>query len=286
VLNVDVKLKSCLDGLARDYDSRFLDTDPLGLVHRYRSDEDRETAGLVVSTLAYGSALQIRRSASSVLDAAGPSPARFVRTLTPERALEVFGAFKHRWTGGGDIAFLFWAAGEIAREHGSIGGLVRELDDGAKPTIEETMIRFSDWMRTRHADFFSRTGLPRGAPFPIPSPARGSACKRLAMYFRWMVRGPDGIDFGIWNFIPSRRLVVPVDAHVARMGECLGLTARRTPDWRMVLEITDSLRRLDPEDPVRYDFALVRPGILRECTSRSRGDCRSCLLRAVCREAS
>jgi len=285
-VNTDVKLKSCLDGLARDYDSRFLDTDPLGLVHRYRSDGDRETAGLVVSALAYGSASQIRRHASAVLDAAGSSPARFARTLTPERALGVFGAFKHRWTRGGDIAFLFWAAGEIAREYGSIAGLVRELDDAAQPTIEAAMIRFSEWMRARYDGFLDRTGLSRGFSFPIPSPARGSACKRLAMYFRWMVRGPDGIDFGIWDFIPPRRLVVPVDAHVARMGGCLGLTTRRTPDWKMALEITDSLRRLDPEDPVRYDFALVRPGILRECTSRSKGDCRSCLLRTVCREAS
>jgi uncharacterized protein (TIGR02757 family) len=106
------------------------------------------------------------------------------------------------------------------------------------------------------------------------------------MYFRWMVRGPDGVDFGLWRFISPSRLVVPVDRHMARMAALLGLTDRRAGDWRTALDITRALRELDPDDPLRYDFALVRPGILRSCTSSSTGDRGSCALGGVCREAA
>ena len=99
-----------------------------------------------------------------------------------------------------------------------------------------------------------------------------------------MVRGPDDVDFGLWSFIEPSRLIVPVDRHIARMGRLLGLTSRRSPDWKMALEITASLRYLDSDDPLRYDFALVRPGILRECTSYGRGNCPECTLRDVCVE--
>jgi endonuclease III len=97
-----------------------------------------------------------------------------------------------------------------------------------------------------------------------------------------MARGPDGIDFGLWKFISPARLVIPVDRHIARMAALLGLTARRSPDWKMALDITRALRALDPEDPVRYDFALVRPGITGECPPSSRDGCRGCILGEVC----
>jgi len=180
---------------------------------------------------------------------------------------------------------MVWALGGAIREYGSIGGLVRALDDPGAPTIEPAMTGFAAWMRGRYDSAFTGSGGRRGISYLIPSPADGSACKRVAMYFRWMTRGPDGIDFGLWRFIDPVRLVIPVDRHIARMAALLGLTSRRSPDWKMALELTASLRLLDPADPLRYDFALVRPGILRECAPAKRGDCPACLLKAVCREA-
>jgi uncharacterized protein (TIGR02757 family) len=278
-------LKNCLDKLADEYGARFLDSDPVGLVHEYDSPEDREVAGFVISVLAYGGASQIRKSGREVLSYTGKSPEKFVRDLTPDDAIGTFRSFRHRWTDGGDIAYIFWVIGEILREFGSVGALVRSLDNPDEPTIDGVMTRFSAWVTERYSDRFRLNSSRDGISYLIPSPARGSACKRLALYFRWMVRGPDGTDFGLWQFISTARLVIPVDRHIARMAGLIGLTARRTADWKMVLEITESLRRIDPHDPVRYDFALVRPGILRQCTVLSKGDCPSCHLREICSEA-
>lgn len=282
-------LRACLDRLAADYGPRFLDTDPLGVVHEYTSPEDIEVAGFVVSALAYGGAAQIRRSARGILARAGESPAGFAAEAAAMPAKKLIGRFHgltHRWTDGRDIAFLFRAAGEMIREHGGIGAFVRSLDDPAEETVGGVMARFAAWIQSRRSPEFRRNGAGVNTACPVPSPEGGSACKRPAMYFRWMTRGPDGIDFGLWKFISPSRLVIPVDRHIARMAGLLGLTARRVPDWKMALDITRSLRALDPDDPVRYDFALVRPGITGECTAVSRGDCRSCALDEVCRRAA
>ena len=280
------KLKKCLDQLFNHYDTRYLDTDPVGIVHRYSSPEDREVAGFVVSALAYGGAVQIRKNAERVLLPTGLSPADFARKLTLERSLEIFKNFKYRWTDGCDIAYLFWILGRIIEKNGSIGTFVKSLDNPRDKTIAGVMTKLSEWIRVRYSDEFRHNSKRSGISYLVPSPANGSACKRLAMYFRWMVRGDDGVDFKLWKFITPSRLVIPVDRHIARMGRLLGLTTRRSVDWKMALEITDSLRLLDPHDPVRYDFALVRPGILGKCTYTAHGDCRFCALCDVCMEVS
>ena len=278
------KLKHCLDLLADRYGARYLDSDPVELVHRYSSPEDREVAGFIVSSLAYGNAAQIRKSAEKVLMLTGSSPANFVRSLTSEKALDTFRGFKYRWTEGGDIAYLFRALGKIIDKYSSVGAFVKSMYDPEEETIAGVMTRFSEWIRDTYSDKFRQNSKKSGISYLVPSPADGSACKRLALYFRWMVRGPDEVDFGIWTDISPSRLVIPVDRHIARMGRLLGFTNRRSVDWKMAIEITESLRRLDPRDPLRYDFALVRPGILGECTSSEHGNCRFCVLRDVCLE--
>ncbi len=278
-------LKDCLDRLAEGYGSAYLDTDPLGVVHEYSDPADIEVAGFVTAALGYGGAGQIRRSAHEVFARAGEPPAQFAVRVSPEEALDRFRGFKHRWTGGGEAAFLFLAAGAMIRGHSSIGNLVRSLDNPSEETVGGTMTRFAEWIRARWNSAYAGASARTGVSYLVPSPADGSACKRPAMFFRWMARGPDGIDFGLWKFISPARLVIPVDTHIARMARLLGLTCRKSPDWRMALDITRSLRALDPEDPVRYDFALVRPGITGDCTPGLRGDCRDCALAEVCTEA-
>jgi len=141
-----------------------------------------------------------------------------------------------------------------------------------------------------------RTGLPAGpgvvggrllpgAPVRtfFSSPEKGSACKRFNLYLRWMVRREGGLDFGLWTSIPPAALVIPLDTHVARIAGLMGLTRRRTADWKMALEVTDALRRLDPLDPVKYDFALCRLGILEYCPRRvDPVKCAACLIRPAC----
>ena len=258
------RLKSCLDLLVDEYDHRYLTSDPVSLVHEYTSPNDREVAGFVVSALAYGAASQIQRSARAALLVMGQSPATYVRDLGCDEALLAFSSFRHRWTDGDDMAFLAWVAGKMLREFGSIGGCAASLNDGEESTVEGLMIRFSGWI-SGHRDGVFASVSARGHGYLVPSPINGSACKRLALFFRWMGRGPDGIDFGLWRWLDPKRLIIPVDRHIARMAARLGLTVRTTPDWRMAQDITASLRRLDPDDPLRYDFALVRPGITGGC---------------------
>jgi uncharacterized protein (TIGR02757 family) len=275
-------LKQCLDNLTAEYGPGYLDTDPVGIVHEYTAAEDIEVAGFIVSAIGYGNTAQIRRSARGALAQAGRSPADFAMHLTPQKARSLFKGWKHRWTDAGDLSFLFLAAGSILREHGSIGALVKKLDDPADETIEGVLTRFSSAVIGKYSGESRRKNAHAGISYLVPSPADGSACKRPAMYFRWMVRGPDGVDFGLWKFISPSRLVIPVDRHIARMAALLGLTGRRIPDWKMALEITRSLRRLDPYDPIRYDFALVRPGITRQCAPQSKENCPSCILKDIC----
>ena len=281
-------LKICLDNLLDSYGREYLDTDPLGIVHRYKNSADIETAGFIASALAFGGAPQIRKSVEKALIPAGDSPADFAVNLSPDRAEKLFRGFYHRWTKEAEIAGLFLALGQILREYGSIGGFVKTVYSPLDETIAEAISGLSEKI------LGICNGLPTicegkvkngGISYLVPSPKTGSACKRMAMYFRWMVRGPDGLDFGLWKFIPSSKLVIPLDRHIARMGQILGLTQRKSTDWKMAAEITGTLRLLDPEDPVKYDFALVRPGIIGKCRDVRHGDCSGCELKDVCTEA-
>ncbi len=117
----------------------------------------------------------------------------------------------------------------------------------------------------------------------LPSPSGTSPCKRLNLYLRWMVRHGDSIDLGLWSRVSPRKLVIPLDVHVARISRRIGLTELKAPSWRMAEDITRSLRLLDPEDPVKYDFAICRLGILERCKKVKTAElCRECELRGLC----
>jgi uncharacterized protein (TIGR02757 family) len=120
---------------------------------------------------------------------------------------------------------------------------------------------------------------PNGLKQLLPSPRKGSACKRMNLFLRWMVRSED-IDFGIWDNIPPNKLVIPLDTHIARISKCLGLTRRASADWKMAEEITGALREFDPEDPLKYDFALCHHGISGLCKGeRNDNTCLECVFR-------
>ncbi|MDR7513161.1 MAG: DUF2400 family protein, partial [Armatimonadota bacterium] len=129
-----------------------------------------------------------------------------------------------------------------------------------------------------------RRGRP-GVQFFFPRPSSGSGCKRINLFLRWMVRR-DAVDLGVWRAIPPSKLVIPLDTHVIRVGQCLGLTRYRTPGWRMAAEITRSLRQCDPADPVKYDFALCRLGMSGECRFGRPRALRSCRFAGRCREGA
>ena len=248
--------------------------DPVSFVHRQRRRSDREVVGLIASSLAFGNVVAIRRSVGAVLERLAERPADAIdrrRSSTLARRLE---GFVHRTFKGADVAAMLANAGRVRRRYGSLEGPLREgLDAGLD--LREALAVLADALRGPTPS--------RGLAHLIPDPRRGSACKRLLLYLRWMVRPADGVDLGLWS-LPASALVIPVDTHVLRIARNLGLTERRDASWRTAVEITDALRRYDADDPVKYDFAICHFGVSRACPSqRDPEKCATCVLRPHCR---
>lgn len=273
------RLRARLERLARTYDARYIGSDPLHRVLAFRASADREIGGLFAAALAYGNAKAILASLDDLFARMDGRPAAFVRAFDRERDAPRLAGFRHRWTAGSDVADLAAILQAALREHGTLGALFARCRGAGEPTVREALGRFV------RALLAYAPGLPPGAGVRrlLASPEDGSACKRMNLYLRWMVRRGDGIDCGLWRDVPASALVIPLDTHVARISGFLGLTRRRTPDWKMAAEITDGLRRLHPADPVKYDFAISRLGILDRCPSRRhRRRCAGCPLLEIC----
>jgi len=227
--------------------------DPVAEVRRFSAPADREVAGLLAASLAYGSLPQIRRSVREALSRLGEHPAATLAKCRARWELEtMYQTFRHRWTSGRDVADLLWAVRECRRHWGSLENAMLAGRPPAEP-LRESLVRFI-------ARLTAASGGIR--PNLLADPRRGSACKRLLLFLRWMVRC-DQVDPGGWSRLHPRELMMPLDVHTFRAARQLGLTRRRTPTWNAAEEITAQLQRLAPEDPVRYDFALAHAGAAR-----------------------
>lgn len=245
----------------------------MSFVHAYDSADDREVVGLIASSLAFGNVTAIRASVRRALDALGPSPARAIDEADRAALERRLDGFVHRVYRGPHLAALLASAATVRRREGSLGRALAARVAGA--TLREALAGWADELRGRSPE--------RGLAHLVPDPRAGSACKRMLLYARWMVRPADGVDLGLWPIAPSS-LVIPVDTHVHRIARNLGLTERRDASWRTAEEITAALRRFDPDDPVKYDFALCHLGVSRQCPSRRQDElCRRCVLKPVCR---
>ena len=271
-------LRDGLEELRRRYDERYLATDPLVFPRRFERNQDREVVGLVASALAYGNVKTIASSVERCLDWMGPRPAEFARRARPQEALRSLGPFRHRWTRARDVVCLVHFAGQMLESHHSIGRFFAESYAGGD--MAESLSRFSGRaLALDHGGLYQQRTLPAkaGVRFFFTSPKTG-ACKRMNMYLRWMVRPDDGLDLGLWQDIPTSDLVVPLDTHIYRIGRHLGWSQRKTPGFRAALDITRSLALADPDDPVKYDFALSRMGILENCPRHRSSNARACEL--------
>jgi uncharacterized protein (TIGR02757 family) len=270
------RIRQRLDALLAGCDAdRMRSRDPVDFVHRYRSARDQEIVGLIAASLAFGNAVAARRSIDGALRTLGPHPAASILGASRAELEARFEGFVHRIYRGEHLALLLWRAAAIMREHGTLGRSFLRFYDESGGDFRESVARFADALR---GDAPSRS-----MRHLISDPRGGSACKRLVLYTRWMVRPADGIDLGLWPIAPSK-LVVPVDTHVHRISRNLGLTNRNSASWATAEEITNALRKFDPHDPVKYDFALCHLGISRDCPSRpDLAKCERCVLQDVCR---
>jgi uncharacterized protein (TIGR02757 family) len=275
----DRSLRDDLARLSRRYDRRFLDSDPVGIVHRFDDPADREVMAFLAAGLAYGRVASIRGSLEDLVARFGTAPGAFVRGLDPRRDARRLQGFAHRFTRGGDVALFLWLLRQAIEDAGSLERFFLQGDAPGTPHLETAMNAFGTRLFTLDPGPL-RSALA-GARWLLPLPCHGSVAKRHCLVLRWLVRPDDGVDLGLWTRVSPARLIVPLDVHLQRVARALGWTRRRTAGWPMALEVTARLRRLTPDDPVRHDFALCRLGILGLLRARGRAVRRSHVLRAL-----
>lgn len=275
------RLKPTLDRLYASFNIPDSATDPIQIVRRFARDDDREVVGFCAAGLAFGRVSSVLQSVERLLAVMGARPSEFVRGFEPVRDGAALRDFVHRWTRGVDVIALLWVLRQMIDRSGSLEGFFIEGDPGGED-VREALDSFS--RRALALDLRAAYGRvpPRpGVCYFFPRPSAGSGCKRLNLFMRWMVRR-DALDLGVWTRVSPSRLIVPLDTHVIRVGRCLKLTRYASPGWPMALDITRALRRLDPDDPVKYDFSVCHLGMMNACGFQTpRGDSQ-CPLKGVC----
>ena len=242
-------IKALLDLKADQFNRPdFIKDDPISIPHRFKKKQDIEISGLFAATLAWGQRKTIIGNCNRLMEWMDNDPHQFIVNHN-DNDLKRFESFKHRTFNFTDLSyflrFLKWYYSKyISLEEAFVAD-----------TIETGIVNFHDL-------FFSLPDYPRRTIKHISTPERKSACKRINMYLRWMVRNDDkGVDFGIWNKIKPSQLICPCDVHVDRVARKLKLIKRKQVDWQTAVELTANLRKLDPDDPVKYDFALFGLGV-------------------------
>lgn len=241
----------------RTYNRReFVHPDPLEYVLRFDDPADQEVAGLIASGLAYGRVGHILKSLEKIFDVL-KRPSKDLETMSRSDLQEMFGSFRHRWTTGEELVHLLRGMAILREEHGSLENSFLLASGESDHDVIPALVSFVAKLRLASG---------RRDSSMLACPSMGSACKRMFLYLRWMVRR-DEVDPGPWTRVSSAQLIVPMDVHMHRVSLQLGLTSRKQADLKSALEVTGFFRELVPEDPVKYDFALTRPGIRSELES-------------------
>ncbi len=276
------QIRDCLEQLYVRYNRReFIGSDPLQFVYEYSNPADMEIVALLAADLAYGRVQQIQKSMADLLGRMGKSPYAFVRGFDKAER-KILADFKHRFTTGRDISDLLQLLRNVLEQTGSIEKHFLLGYNNYDENILPALSRFCDSLKQKYAGF--RKGqVSRGLKYLLASPTGGSVCKRLNLFLRWMVRDDD-VDLGLWKSVDKAKLVVPVDVHMARLCRILGFHDRKTVSLSTALEITKNFSKIEPADPVKFDFAMTRVGIIKDCNGSYRLSCRNCELFEFCCE--
>jgi len=235
----------------------FIQDDPISLPHQFSKKQDIEIIGFWVAMLAWGQRKTIINKGRELMELMDGAPHDFM-VNHEEIDRKKFLNFKHRTFQTTDTLYFLEFLSSFYKKNKS---LESAFSDGIKATDVTT----ENGLAHFHELFFSLPDAPQRTRKHIATPIRKSTCKRLNMFLRWMVRKDDnGVDFGIWDNIKPSQLLIPLDVHVDRVGRSLGLIKRKQTDWKTVLELTEELRKFDPDDPVKYDFALFGTGVLEK----------------------
>jgi uncharacterized protein (TIGR02757 family) len=278
-----VRLRGALERLYRDFDYQGrLARDAVQFPRRYADPLEREIVALLAASLAYGRVELFGPWVDRLLGWLEPSPRTFALAFDPARDTARFAPFHYRFTRGVDVAAALLAIHRLLVRHGSLRQAFLAGYSLADPDVRPALERFAGSILEQD---FRPVGMERPTPgfrHLFPRPVDGGACKRWHLFLRWMVR-PGPYDFGDWPEVSPAKLLIPVDTHIANMADALRLTRLRSRTGRMAEDITATLRRIHPADPVKYDFALCHLRMRGDCLGRRAPVCAGCRLRPACR---
>ncbi len=250
-------LKNKLDYHYRYFDKTKISPDPLEFPRRYKDRNDIEASAFISSVFAYGNIVQIMKTLEKLHQIMKDSPYEFIMKFNYKKERHLFDSLKHRFYTPDDFARLFCALNKVYANYGSIKYFFLLYYFDKEENLKNAISFFSH--NLLHI-CVPEGEMTHGLKFMFPDPYKGSACKRMNLFLRWMIR-KDELDFGLWSEIPASKLVIPVDTHIARICRELKLSKCKNVSWRMAEEITGNLRMFDPEDPVKYDFAICHIGM-------------------------
>ena len=274
------RIRSTLDGLYERYNRReLIPPDPLQFVYEYESAADREIAGFFSSLLAYGRVEQIGKSLRKLFSVMEGGPHEFVSTFD-RTGVKALAGFKHRFTDGATLAEMCRLLKWVIAEFGSIEGLFLEHYSADDANILPALSGFREALLKRHRQETGRDA-GRSMRYLLADPAGQSACKRMNLFLRWMVRDDD-VDAGLWKGVSPAKLIVPMDVHMTRLCRFLGLYKGDSATLKSAVEVTAAFAQIEPDDPVKYDFALSRIGIVENCTGKKNERCKCCELLDFC----
>lgn len=246
------EIKNFLDEKAEKYNHPdFIQTDPIQIPHQFSQKEDIEISAFFAATIAWGQRVTIINNMQKLIALMDHAPYEFVMNYS-KKDLDRFTYFKHRTFNGEDCKFFIQSIRNIYKNHGGLGELFQNIYAKEK-RVDQTIVQFREK--------FFEIEYPDRTQKHVSNILKGSSAKRLNMFLRWLARKDhNGVDFGIWNRISMSDLFLPLDVHTGNVARKLGLLKRKQNDWKAVLEITNMLRKFDPKDPIKYDFALFGLG--------------------------
>ncbi len=249
------------------FDKTKIEPDPLQFPHRFNDENDIEVMAFIASVFAFGNMKQIISSLNKFLLICNNKPYEFIK----KSSLQISNShksFTHRFYSSEDIFNFFQLLKSAYDEFGSLKNLFLVGNNAGEENLKNSITFFNKYFLEKANEKFKT--LSRGITFMFPLPEKGSACKRMNLFLRWMVR-KDELDFGLWTClsgrqdeIPTSKLIIPVDTHIARICKQLKLTKKKNVSWKMAEEITNNLKKFDPNDPVKYDFALCHIGMRKQ----------------------
>lgn len=272
-------MRALLERYVASFDApRHVLNDPLRFPHRYSSPDDAEVVAFIAASLAFGRVAAFAPVLEGIFASLGAHPAKALKAGGLAAS-----STRYRWLEPRDIDALLASVGAVLRSHGSLWALFAEGDEG-EPTTWPALGRF---LRTLKAEAARHHDDPdarmRALGFLFPSVTGQAACKRQHLFLRWMARPTtEGADLALWPLSPSR-LVMPCDVHTARIGHALGLASKPDSTRKTANELTVALRAINPDDPVRFDFAISHLGISGGCRGKRYDPvCSQCDLRKAC----